>query len=183
MSARALLLVIPMALPQIQVARVHSPHGAPAEIVINAHDPANGQVASVSTQVTCDLSFTYSVDNSQGAAPVTVQLCMPGSYQAVEVLSPLGAQMGFATFAMQPVSVVVPAGTVIPPTTHTVKGLIGIWQSVLGVPGSFPEFEGQPGTQVRMAVRFPAVLNTQQSGPCIIKQEVSIAAAISVRYG
>lgn len=153
--------------------------GSSVFIQIPAHDPAQGSLSAVSTQVDVDLRYTYTIDNPS-SLPASLGLCAPNSFQAVEILSPSGAQMGFAVFALTPIAMNVGANTIDGPHSVTYAGLVHMWQSVQG--GPFPEFEGPAGSTVQLEIRFPNLLNTQQSGGCAVRQQAEVSATVSVHY-
>lgn len=156
-----------------------SPHGESCVIVVPAHDPAQGPLQSVAVQVTCDLEFNYTVDNP-GAQPATVVLAFPASFAGVEVRSPNGTQMGYVTFTIPSVGMIVPPHSSVGPQSQVQKGLVGYWQSLHG--GPFTEFEGPPGSMLRLRLNFPAQFVTQQSSSCTIKQEVAVKGKVSVLF-
>jgi hypothetical protein len=162
-----------------QQVRFASVAGAPCDLDIQAHDPSSGLLQSIGTQVACDITYTYEIEN-QGPTVAVVLLCQPTSYQAVEILSPSGAQIGFATFTLPPMMATVQPFTSDPPVSIPLQGLVHVMQSISG--GPFPEFEGAPGTQLKLQVHFPAVLNTQSGGQVRIKETIDVQGTVTVTF-
>jgi hypothetical protein len=168
------LLLFTMTAPPPPIYTVTS-EGDPVVFMVPAFDPTNGPEQSIATQVTVDLDFEYSVFNGTGAQQY-VSLCDPGSSQTVELQLEDGTPVGYVTFPLMPVGLVLQPGATQGPANVTVSNVPAIWQTLLG---NQPATEGPAGTNIKIFASFPRSLLTTSNG-CRVRQTLKVTAYVQV---
>jgi hypothetical protein len=149
--------------------------GDPVVFQVPAHDVALGPEQAIATQVTVDLQFDYAVVNN-GTAPAFVQVCAPGSTQIVEIVLDDGTPVGYATFPLVPIGVVVQPGATFGPAFVVMKDLAFTWQTHLG---NLPATEGPAGSSIKLLALFPSQIMTSING-CRVRKMLSLTARVHV---
>jgi hypothetical protein len=144
-----------------------------------AHDPSTQPVNGTHSQVSCDLTYSYSVSNPTANWEL-VTLNAPGAHQDVATFTPAGNPMGLAQFALQTVVVLVPPFSSTGTQSVAVSGLSYIGQTYLN-PG-MTDFDGPAGSDVKSLVTMPTTFNVQQSGACSVRQSVVVNASMTVAW-
>lgn len=144
-----------------------------------AHDPASAPAFAWSTQVTCDLTYAYSIQNPTTSWQILF-LNQPGSYQFVDTYTPTGSPMGSADFALPQVYEAVPPLSSTGVRTVTVTGLTHSWQTHLQ-PG-LTDFDGPVGSLVDVKAEMPASFIVLQSGACTVRQGVVVNATVTAEW-